>query len=131
MDMEICGKAFSQKATFQGTQHRNREMGRMCRKGIWLLYSPAGVFVLYMRVSHGVSLLFTLQSRMPVYIAHTPAGTSVQNIVHLSQVGCVPTDRQTDRQTDRPTHVQSHANAHLHAKMHTTLMKCLHSFSHH
>ena len=47
--------------------------------------------------------LLPLQSRMPVYIAHTPAGTSVQNIVHLAQVGH---DRQTDRQTDR--HTQSH-----------------------
>ena len=26
-------------------------------------------------------------TRLPVYISHTPAGTSVQNMVHFAQVG--------------------------------------------
>lgn len=31
--------------------------------------------------------VFILQSRVPVYISHSPAGTSVQNILHWAQVG--------------------------------------------
>ena len=27
------------------------------------------------------------QTRLPVYLAHTPAGTSVQNMIHFAQVG--------------------------------------------
>lgn len=30
--------------------------------------------------------LFTLQSRLDVYLAHSPAGTSVQNMLHWAQV---------------------------------------------
>lgn len=30
---------------------------------------------------------FFLQSRMSVYVTHSPAGTSVQNMIHWSQVG--------------------------------------------
>lgn len=31
--------------------------------------------------------MFILQSRVPVYITHSPAGTSVQNMIHWRQVG--------------------------------------------
>ena len=37
------------------------------------------VFILYFHV-------FILQSRVAVYATHTPAGTSVQNMLHWSQV---------------------------------------------
>ena len=31
-------------------------------------------------------VLFLFQTRLPVYIAHTPAGTSTRNMVHFAQV---------------------------------------------
>lgn len=33
-----------------------------------------------------VTLLLSLQSRIDTYIAHYPAGTSVQNVIHWHQV---------------------------------------------
>lgn len=37
--------------------------------------------------------------RLPVYLAHTPAGTSVQNMVHWAQVRCRPGETLLRRAT--------------------------------
>ena len=30
------------------------------------------------------------KTRLPVYVSHTPAGTSVKDMIHFGQVTCVP-----------------------------------------
>ena len=38
-------------------------------------------------------VLFLFQTRLPVYIAHTPAGTSTRNMVHFAQVRLFRSER--------------------------------------
>ena len=52
---------------------------------------PSVNYVYYQCLLHAIFILyshiFILQSRVPVYATHSPAGTSVQNMIHWSQVG--------------------------------------------
>ena len=41
----------------------------------------------YLHINPSSHCSLCMQSRLPVYIAHTPAGTSVQNVAHYAQVG--------------------------------------------
>ena len=70
--------------------------------------------------------LLPLQSRMPVYIAHTPAGTSVKNVVHFAQVGWCCADRRTDVQICM--HMWPHACMHACTYTHLEYMHtCTHT----
>ena len=45
----------------------------------WIIYQAAFL-------STGADTLYLNQTRLPVYMTHTPAGTSAQNIVHFGQM---------------------------------------------
>ena len=59
--------------------------------GSVVLMLPSINCVYYQCLLHAIFILyshiFILQSRVPVYATHNPAGTSVQNMIHWSQVG--------------------------------------------
>ena len=58
------------------------------------LMAIAAIFFLSKSVFHGKHVIIIVcvfcgifrQTRLPVYLSHTPAGTSVRNMVHFGQV---------------------------------------------